>query len=73
MNEGDNLYSAIPGMQEKSNQADVAQGFLELSNVDVAGEMIQMITALRSYQISQKALQTEDEMSGRLINDVGRV
>ncbi len=73
MNEGDNLYSAIPNMQEKPNQAEVAQGFLELSNVDVAGEMIQMITALRSYQISQKALQTEDEMSGRLINDVGRV
>lgn len=73
LNQGDNLYAAIPEMQETNSQAHVAQGFLELSNVDVAGEMIQMISALRSYQISQKALQTEDEMSGRLINDVGRV
>lgn len=73
VNQGGNLYSALPGMQSLDTNAEVAQGYLEQSNVDVAGEMIQMISALRSYQISQKALQSEDEMSARLINDVGRV
>jgi flagellar basal-body rod protein FlgG len=60
-------------MQSLDTNAEGAPGYLEQSNVDVAGEMIQMISALRSYQISQKALQSEDEMSARLINDVGRV
>lgn len=74
LNEGGNRFSALPGQQaQNSETAQVSQGFLEQSNVDAATEMVQMISALRSYQISQKALQTEDEMSGRLINDVGRV
>lgn len=72
VNEGSNRYSALPEQQALVTHAEVSQGFLEQSNVDVASEMVQMISALRSYQISQKALQTEDEMSGRLINDVGR-
>lgn len=73
INEGNNRYAALEGMNPKAAEATVSQGYLEQANVDVAAEMVQMITALRSYQISQKALQSEDEMSGRLINDVGRV
>lgn len=71
-NEGGNSYSQSPGMETIEPTATVAQGFLEQSNVDVAGEMVQMISALRSYQIAQKALQSEDDMSSKLINQVGR-
>ncbi|PKL75951.1 MAG: flagellar biosynthesis protein FlgF [Candidatus Melainabacteria bacterium HGW-Melainabacteria-1] len=72
VNEGANRYIAIEGMEPRPSTAKVSQGFLEQANVDVASEMVQMISALRSYQISQKALQSEDEMTGKLI-EVGRV
>lgn len=37
------------------------QGFLERSNVDVAEEMVRMITALRAYQLNSRMLQASDE------------
>jgi flagellar basal-body rod protein FlgF len=54
------------------SQAQVRQGLLEAANVEVAQEMIQMISALRAYQINQKALQSQDDLMGRAVNDVGR-
>jgi flagellar basal-body rod protein FlgG len=40
----------------------LAQGFLEMSNVDVVEEMVHMIIAQRAYEISSKAIQTADNM-----------
>jgi flagellar basal-body rod protein FlgG len=37
------------------------QGCLERSNVDVADEMVRMITALRAYQLNSRMLQACDE------------
>jgi flagellar basal-body rod protein FlgG len=37
------------------------QGYLERSNVDVADEMVRMITALRAYQLNAKMVQASDE------------
>ncbi|MGV3523689.1 MAG: flagellar basal-body rod protein FlgF [Candidatus Sericytochromatia bacterium] len=71
-NRGDNLYAAPPGVLEQDATPLVKAGYLEQSNVDVASEMVTMISALRAYQIGQKALQSEDEMTSRLINEVGR-
>ncbi len=40
----------------------IAQGFLEMSNVDVVTEMINMIMAQRAYEIGSKAIQAGDDM-----------
>lgn len=73
LNRGDNLYARLPEQQEiLTTSSELKQGYLERSNVEVASEMVTMIAALRSYQISQKALQSEDDMTGKLINEIGR-
>ncbi len=40
----------------------IHQGALESSNVDVATEMVQMVTTQRSYQLESSAIQTENQM-----------
>lgn len=42
------------------------QGFLETSNVNVVEELVSMIQAQRAYEINSKAIQTSDQMLGRL-------
>lgn len=73
LNRGNQLFESIPGQVPFDSIPVLKQGFLERSNVDVAGEMVNMITAMRAYQISQKALQSEDEMTDKAVNTVGRV
>ncbi|MBU8922189.1 MAG: flagellar hook-basal body protein [Bacteroidales bacterium] len=51
----------------------VLSGFLESSNVEVVTEMTEMITALKAYEISQKALKSEDEILKLLTGTVGRI
>ena len=58
----------IPGTQELG---EIAQGFIEMSNVKVVEEMVNMIVAQRSYEINSKAMQTADEMM-RLASNVKR-
>ena len=40
----------------------IAQGFLEMSNVNVVEEMVAMIIGQRAYEINSKAIQTADNM-----------
>ena len=54
---GDPL-TALPG---EEGMGLLRQGYLERSNVDVADEMIRMITALRAYQLNAKMVQASDE------------
>ncbi|MEW6680634.1 MAG: flagellar basal-body rod protein FlgG [bacterium] len=42
----------------------LAQGFIEMSNVNVVEEMVNMIVAQRAYEFSSKAIQTADSMLG---------
>ncbi len=42
------------------------QGFVETSNVNVVEELVAMIQTQRSYEINSKAIQTSDQMLGRL-------
>ena len=48
--------------------SDIHQGHLEMSNVDVAQEMSEMILAQRAYQIASKGITTADEMWSMLNN-----
>ena len=43
----------------------IAQGYLEVSNVNVVEEMVNMIIAQRAYELNSKAIQTADAMMER--------
>jgi len=75
---GHNLYvasaasgDAILGNPSANGFGEVAQGYLEMSNVEVVEEMVNMIIAQRAYEINSKAIQTADEMSS-LANNLKR-
>ena len=54
-----NPQAAIP---QSDGTGSVVQYALEGSNVDVAEELITMISAQRSYDLNSKVIQTADEM-----------
>lgn len=66
---GKNLFLPTPssgdpetGVPGEDGMGSIAQGFLEMSNVDVVEEMVNMIVAQRAYEINSKSIQTTDEM-----------
>ena len=58
---GEDLYKAVDGATQKDATATVMQGYLEMSNVNVVSEMVQMITISRSFESSQKVMNSIDE------------
>ena len=53
-------------------EADISQGYLEASNVEVVREMVQMITALREFESYQKMIHAIDEATSKTVNEMGR-
>ena len=49
----------LPGTDELG---EIAQGFIEMSNVKVVEEMVNMIVAQRAYEANSKTIQTSDTM-----------
>ncbi len=75
--EGDSFYSDTPESGEpiaipEKYSPQILQGFLETSNVSVVTEMVEMIEVNRAYEANAKTLQTQDQLLGRLINEVVR-
>ena len=70
--EGQSLYSASQPIQV-STAAQVLQGSIEASNVDLSGQMIQMMTVMKAYEANQRVIQTQDEMLGKAVNEVGKI
>lgn len=69
---GENLYLPGAGVAvTRTTNADIYQGFLEGSNVDIATEFTDMIVTQRAFQLSSKSIQTADEMWG-MINNMRR-
>ena len=54
--------TATTGTPGQNGLGAVAQGLLEMSNVNVAEEMVNMIVGQRAYEINSKAVQASDEM-----------
>ena len=54
-------------------RSQVRQNYLEASNVQVADEMVNMITISRAYQAGQKVINTIDETLDKAVNQVGNV
>lgn len=66
---GNNLFAATPasGAEDVVEPGDdgagvLRQGAYEMSNVDVAAEMVAMILAQRTFQLSARVVQTTDDM-----------
>ncbi len=67
---GGNLYQATvasgDALEESTTEGItrslVHQGYIEMSNVQVADEMVNMIVAQRAYEMNSKAIQASDEM-----------
>lgn len=68
---GDNYYSAENPILNAA--VNVTQGALESSNVNIANEMINMMTTMRNFETNQKMVQIIDETLGKAANEIGSV
>jgi flagellar hook protein FlgE len=78
--EGQNLYSGIatagplggatpsPAPPGTNGLGRIEAGAIEISNVDLANEFANMITAQRAFQASARVITTSDEMLQELVN-----
>ncbi len=70
---GSSLFAVPEGVELiPVTTATIRQGYLEASNVDIVGEMIDMIVSFRTYEANAQALQTQDQSLAHLFNRVGR-
>ena len=70
---GQNLFTETvasgtptPGTPGLNGAGVLNQGYVETSNVNVVEELVLMIQTQRAYEINSKAIQTSDQMLGRL-------
>ena len=73
---GNTLFQSQEELQENPTEAVVKHRYLEESNVNQANAMIEMIAlleSLRQFQTQQKCIQTQDELNGKVISQVGAV
>ena len=72
---GENLYSETPasgppmiGYAQDEGFGRLIQGHLEASNVEIVTEMVDMIAALRAYEINSQAVKTSEDMAQTATN-----
>jgi flagellar basal-body rod protein FlgG len=70
---GENLYletassgTPTPNSPGTNGAGLLNQNYLETSNVNVVEELVNMIQTQRAYEINSRAIQTSDQMLGRL-------
>ncbi|MBI2885994.1 MAG: flagellar hook protein FlgE [Chloroflexi bacterium] len=75
MKSGNNLYAvslnsgaAQVGVPGTGSRGSVSNGFLEMSNVDLAQQFTSMIIAQRGFQANSRVFTTSDEMLQDLVN-----
>ncbi len=66
---GENLYAETPasgqpaaGFAQDEGFGRVLSGHLESSNVEIVQEMVDMISAMRAYELNSKAIRNSEEM-----------
>ena len=63
-----NSGAADLGVSGENGFGTIRQGYLEMSNVDLANEFTEMIVTSRAYQANSRSITTSDEMLQELIN-----
>lgn len=73
--DGMSCYRNVSDEPETPVDSDtkIQQGYVELSNVNVAEEMVNMIHCSRAFESYQKAIQVLDGVNNKAINEVGRL
>lgn len=70
--QGDGTFRAVvPPNNVTYRDHLIKQGFLEQPPVDLARETTNLLTCNRIFETCQRAIQTQDEMAGKAINEVG--
>jgi flagellar basal-body rod protein FlgG len=60
-----------PGLSsEPTRTATVRQGYLEAANSSAVTEMVNLITAMRTFEANQRVAQLQDERTGRTIQEL---
>ena len=70
---GENYYQPVEGATMIEADAKIFEGYLEASNVQVVSEMVELISATRTYESNQKVIQTIDETLDKAVNQLGKV
>jgi flagellar hook protein FlgE len=73
---GDNLYSGLtaagpltaPGAPSSNGLGSIISGSLEMSNVDLAQQLTDLITTQRAYEANSKVITTSDQILQTLVN-----
>ena len=71
--QGNNLYFATEPPLAAAHPYSIAQGFLEMSNVDIGREMVDMLAMYRTYETNQRMITMIDETIGKAVNEIGRI
>ncbi len=66
--EGPNSGNAVIGTPNSDSRGSVLSGTLEMSNVNPANEMVNLILAQRGYQINSRVITTADNVVEEAIN-----
>lgn len=68
--EGNNLWSS--GQPTRVTDPSIATASLEGSNVDVVSTMVDLIKINRHFEMSQKSIHSQDDMTGKLLEILKR-
>lgn len=74
--EGDGNFRLVSGTAEaimENAQVEVRQGYIELSNVDMAQASVDLMMAARAYEANQKIVQYYDQTLQKSANEIGRI
>jgi flagellar basal-body rod protein FlgF len=71
--EGHSLFRAPEGAEEPASTARLLQGNLEQANVNPIEAMVTMITVQRQFDAYQRAIQTMDAATERMLTEGARV
>lgn len=70
---GSGLYRVPAGVQlQEQPNPQVFPGYLEMSNANAVRCMVQMIEAVRSFEMHQRMVQTLDRLGERAVQELGR-
>jgi flagellar hook protein FlgE len=63
-----NSGNAVAGVPGDGNLGSLQSGALEESNIDLTGELVNMITAQRIYQANAQTIKAQDQILSTLVN-----
>jgi len=61
------------GAPQPVTDAQIYQGYVEGSNVDMTESMVSVMELVRAYSANQRMIQVQDETLSRAVNDIGKL